>query len=70
MELNIRGEKIVVTKAIKDYVMEKLSKLDKYFDSERDFKINVLIKVPGWSGGRIACNVYKMCVTEIHGQNV
>lgn len=45
MELNIRGEKIVVTKAIKDYVMEKLSKLDKYFDSERDFKINVLIKV-------------------------
>jgi len=40
MELNIRGEKIVVTKAIKDYVMEKLSKLDKYFDSERDFKIN------------------------------
>ncbi len=45
MELNIRGEKLVVTKAIKDYVTEKLSKLDKYFDNERNISVNVLIKV-------------------------
>ena len=32
MELNIRGDKLVVTKAIKDYITDKISKLDKYFE--------------------------------------
>ena len=31
MELQIRGDKITVTKSIKDYITEKLGKLDKYF---------------------------------------
>ena len=29
MQLNIRGEKVVVTSAIKEYVEEKMSKMDK-----------------------------------------
>jgi len=45
MQLNIRGEKIVVTSAIKDYVEEKMSKMDRYFESPSEIKCSVLIKV-------------------------
>ncbi len=45
MELNIRGDKLVVTKAIKDYVTEKMSKLDKYFEEASKIKASILIKV-------------------------
>ena len=45
MKLSIRGDKITVTKAIKEYVAEKLSRLDKYFDSPKDIECRVLIKV-------------------------
>ena len=31
MELNIRGDKITVTKSIKDYITEKMERLNKYF---------------------------------------
>lgn len=45
MELNIRGDKLVVTKAIKDYITEKMSKLDKYFEEASKIKASILIKV-------------------------
>lgn len=45
MELNIRGDKLVVTKAIKDYITEKLSKLDKYFEEAAKIKASVIIRV-------------------------
>ena len=45
MELNIRGDKLVVTKAIKDYITEKMSKLDKYFEEAGKIKASILIKV-------------------------
>ena len=45
MELNIRGDKLVVTKAIKDYFTEKMSKLDKYFEEASKIKASILIKV-------------------------
>ena len=32
MNINIRGDKIEVTDSIKNYVKEKLARLDKYFD--------------------------------------
>ena len=32
MKYNIRGDKILVTDAIKDYITEKIDKLNKYFD--------------------------------------
>lgn len=34
MKYNIRGNKIEVTDSIKDYLEEKLSKIEKYFDDE------------------------------------
>lgn len=45
MELNIRGDKVVVTKAIKDYIIEKMSKLDKYFDRDKKMKASIIIRV-------------------------
>lgn len=45
METNIRGEKIKITKAMKDYVNEKLEKLDKYFEKSNEVRANVIVKV-------------------------
>ena len=45
MELNIRGDKIAVTKAIKDYITEQLEKLDKYFEDVKNIKVSVIIRV-------------------------
>lgn len=44
MEMNIRGDKIKVTDSMKNYITEKLSKLDKYFGTQ-EIKCNVVIKV-------------------------
>lgn len=45
MELSIRGDKITVTKSIKDYVTEKMERLDKYFDNASSIKASVIIRV-------------------------
>ena len=45
METNIRGEKIKITKAMKDYVNEKLEKLEKYFDKGNEVRANIIVKV-------------------------
>lgn len=44
MKLNIRGDKLVATKAIKDYIEEKLSKLDKYYDNTENIECRVVIR--------------------------
>ena len=44
MKLNIRGDKLVVTDAIKAYVEEKIEKLDKYFDND-DIEAKILVRV-------------------------
>ena len=46
MKCNIRGDKLKVTEAIKDYIEEKIGKLDKYFKSE-EINSNILIKIRG-----------------------
>ena len=48
MIYNIRGDKILVTDAIKDYITEKLGRLDKYFKND-ELNVNVLIKVKGFN---------------------
>ncbi len=48
MKYNIRGDKILVTGAIKDYVTEKLDKLNKYFEKPKEVVANVVIKVKGY----------------------
>lgn len=45
MKYTIRGEKVEVTDAIKDYVIDKLSKIDKYFDTPEEVNANVLVRV-------------------------
>ena len=46
MKYNIRGDKMVITDAIKDYTENKLSRLEKYFKDD-DIKANVLARVRG-----------------------
>lgn len=46
MKYNIRGDKMIVTEAIKDYAEEKLGKLEKYFKDD-DITANVLTRVRG-----------------------
>ena len=45
MVFNIRGDKVEVTKSIKEYIEDKLSKLDKYFDKGANIKGLVIIRV-------------------------
>lgn len=45
MELNIRGDKIAVTKSIKDYITEKMERLNKYFEGAKNIKASVIIRV-------------------------
>lgn len=45
MNLNIRGEKVEVTAAMKDYAEEKLTKLEKYLNNSSDVTANVLVKL-------------------------
>ncbi len=45
MKISIRGDKITVTKPIKEYVNDKLSKLDKYFENAKEIQGKVLIRV-------------------------
>ena len=46
MKLNIRGDKLEITDAIRDYVEDKLGRLDKYFKGS-NINANVLLKVKG-----------------------
>lgn len=44
MEIIIRGEKITVTNAMKEYIEEKLSKLDKYLEDPSNVRAKVIVK--------------------------
>lgn len=48
MIYNIRGDKILVTDSIKEYITEKLDKLNKYFDKPEEITANILVKVKGF----------------------
>ncbi len=45
MNYNIRGERMDVTEALRDYVEKKLSRLDKYFDTPPASDVNVTLSV-------------------------
>jgi putative sigma-54 modulation protein len=45
MKINIRGDKVTVTKAIKDQVENKLMKLEKYFENPDAITAHVNIKI-------------------------
>jgi len=48
MEVNVRGTKVEITESMRNYVTEKLGKLDKYISLE-DVRANVLVKVRNYS---------------------
>ena len=48
MEILIRSDKTTITDAMKDYVKEKLSKLDKY-TLDKDVKATVMVKVRSYT---------------------
>ncbi len=45
MEIIIHGDKMKVTKAMSDYIEEKLEKLDKYLENSDNVRANVIVKV-------------------------
>ena len=45
MEILIRGDKLKVTEAMNDYVVEKLKRLEKYIENNGNVRANVVIKV-------------------------
>lgn len=47
MKFNVRGNKVEVTDAIRDYAFEKLSKMEKYFDNPENVDVKVLFSVRG-----------------------
>lgn len=49
MKINTRGNKIVITDSIKDYIETKLKRLEKYFDNHDEITASVLAKVGGRS---------------------
>ncbi|MGL4673235.1 MAG: ribosome hibernation-promoting factor, HPF/YfiA family, partial [Wohlfahrtiimonas sp.] len=44
MKITIRGHKIEVTQAQKNFIEEKLAKLEKYFTDKEQVDVSVLIK--------------------------
>ena len=44
MKYNIRRDKLKVTKSIKDYIEEKLDRLNKYYENAKDIECKVLIR--------------------------
>lgn len=45
MKLNVRGDKVTITKSIKDYITEKISKLDKYFEDSKNIEAKIIVRV-------------------------
>ena len=47
MEIIIHGDKIKITDAMKDYIEEKLERLEKYLENSENVRANVIAKVNG-----------------------
>ena len=45
MKISVRGDKVKVTEAMNNYVVEKLKKIDKYLDNPEEVKANVVVRV-------------------------
>lgn len=49
MEIIIHGDKIKITSSMKDYIEEKLGKLDKYLEKSDNVRANVIVKVSNYT---------------------
>jgi len=48
MNITLRGDKIKVTDAMKDYANEKLEKINKYLDDSSNVNANIVVKVENY----------------------
>ena len=47
MKYFIRGDKLAVTDAIRDYAISKIDRMEKYFDKPEDVSVKVIFSVRG-----------------------
>lgn len=47
MEFIIRGDKIKVTDSMKNYIEEKIGKLEKYLENSNNIRVNIVVKIRG-----------------------
>lgn len=69
MKVNIRGDKLVVTKAIKEQIESKLERLDRYFENDADITAYVVIKVKNLDQSievTVPTNRFTLRAEEIH----
>ena len=45
MKTNIHGNKLEITESIKSYIIEKLGKLDKYFENPEELTATISLKL-------------------------
>ncbi len=48
MKINLRGDKIKITEAMKDYANEKLVRINKYLDDHETVNANIIVKVENY----------------------
>lgn len=48
MKFNIRGNKLKVTEPIKEYLEEKIGRLDKYFGNPEEITANIVVRISGY----------------------
>jgi len=48
MNITLRGDRIKITDAMKEYANEKLEKLNKYLDDSQNVKANIVVKVQNY----------------------
>ena len=49
MEIMIHGDKLKITSSMKEYIEEKLGKLDKYLEKGDEVRANVIVKVSNYT---------------------
>lgn len=49
MEITIHGDKLKITSSMKEYIEEKLGKLDKYLEKSGEVRANVIVKVSNYT---------------------
>ena len=49
MEITIHGDKLKITSSMKEYIEEKLGKLDKYLEKSGEVHANVIVKVSNYT---------------------
>lgn len=47
MKLNVRGDKVLLTDGIKDYINTKMARIEKYFGDDSNVNANIVVRLKG-----------------------